>query len=312
MRAVIVLLILLMPTSLFAVEAPEKLNFYTNAGSGVSSVKLSATLHMPRSDKKVAAMVIISSSSGVLDHVEGYYAHRLVQSGIAALVVDSFAPRNITRISNNQSLLSSWAMENDAFAALSELRKDNRIDPNKIGVMGVSKGGTVAQNSAFTFRQGARHTGSLAFALHVSIVPDCVTHQFSHAATTGAPILYMLAELDDLTPSKPCLEYADRIKEAGNNSVSVKVYSGQHHGWEVIGPVLNVKTTENYSACAAMVDVNGDYTIKSNNKRIGRWQAGEWMKQNCVTHGAHVGGGTERQKKQATADLLSFLKQNGF
>ena len=62
----------------------------------------------------------------------------------------------------------------------------------------------------------------------------------------------MLAELDDLTPSRPCLEYADRIKAAGNLNVVTKVYSGQYHAWELTGPVLHEKKIENYSACAAM------------------------------------------------------------
>ena len=288
----------------------EHLKFDTNPAPGVSLVKLTATLYMPKSDKPVATMVIIHSSSGVLDYVEGHYAKSLFQNGIAALVVDSFTPRKLSSISKDQSLLSSWAMENDAFAALAELKKDPRIDPNRIGIMGVSKGGIVAQNSAFLLRRNTRRTGNAAFALHVPIVPDCVTQQFRNVATTGAPIFYMIAELDDLTPSKPCLEYIDRMKAAGNSNVSVKVYPGQHHGWELVGPVIYLKNTENYSACVSMIEDSGDYTIK--NKTIDKWHAGEWMKQNCVTRGVHVGGGTEKQKKQATADLISFLKQNGF
>lgn len=311
MRLIVLLLTLPLPTPLLA-DTTEKLNFYTNVGSGVSTVKLAANLYMPKSERKVAAMIIISSSSGVLDNIEGYYARSFVESGIAALAVDSFKPRRVSRTSSDQSLVTSWAMENDAFAALLVLKKDSRIDPDRIGVIGVSKGGTVAQNSAFTLRRGGRHTGTLAFALHVAIVPDCVTQQFRNAATTGAPLLYMLAELDDLTPSKPCLEYADRIRGSGNKNVEIKVYAGQHHGWEVIGPVIAAKDTENYSACAAMIDDNGDYTIKANNRSVGRWQAGAWMKQNCVTRGAHVGGGTQKQKQLATNDLIAFLKRNGF
>ena len=120
----------------------------------------------------------------------------------------------------------------------------------------------------------------------------------------------MLAELDDLTPSKPCLEYADRIKTAGNSNVATKVYTGQYHAWELTGPVLQEKKIENYSACAAMIEDNGDRTMKVTNKVVGGWNVSKWMKENCVTRGAHVGGGTEKQKKQATADLISFLRKD--
>jgi hypothetical protein len=73
----------------------------------------------------------------------------------------------------------------------------------------------------------------------------------------------------------------------------------------LVGPV-------NHSACAAWIKDNGDRTIKATNKVIGSWNVRKWLKQNCMTRGAHVGGGNERRKKQATADLISFLGRNGF
>jgi dienelactone hydrolase len=316
MRIVLVLLPLMVaaafssPASAQSVSV-EQLKFDTNPAPDVTPVRITATLYMPQSTKPVAAMVIVNNSGGVLDRIEGHYSRSLSQNGIAALVVDSFKPRKISSIDENQALVSSWVMENDAFAALAELRKDKRIDPSRIGIMGVSKGGMVAQNTAMMVRRVERRTGSLAFALHVPIVPDCVA-QFRNAATTGQPIFYMVAELDDLTPSKPCLEYAERMKEAGNKNVTVKVYPGQYHAWELTGPIIHEKKIENYSACAATIEDNGDRTMKTTNKIIGGWNVSKWSKQNCVTHGAHVGGGTEKQKKQATADLISFLKQNGF
>jgi dienelactone hydrolase len=289
----------------------EQLKFYTNPAPDVTPVKITATLYLPQSDKAVAAMVIVNSSGGVLDRIEGHYSRSLTQNGIAALVVDSFRPRKISNIDENQELVSSWVMENDAFVALAELNKDKRIDPNRIGIMGVSKGGLVAQNAAMLVRRELRRTGSLAFALHVPIVPDCVA-QFRNAETTGRPILYMLAELDDLTPSKPCLEYADRIKAAGNSNVVTKVYPGQYHAWELTGPILHEKKLENYSACAAMIEDNGDRTMRATNKVVGGWTVSKWMKQNCVVRGGHVGGGSEKQKQKATVDLIVFLKDHSF
>jgi dienelactone hydrolase len=166
----------------------EHLKFDTNPAPDVTPVKVTAILYMPQSDKPVAAMVIVNNSGGVLDRIEGHYSRSLSQNGIAALVVDSFKPRKISNIDENQALVSSWVMENDAFAALAELRKDKRIDPTRIGIMGVSKGGLVAQNAAMLVRRELRQTGGLTFALHVPIAPDCVA-QFRNAATTGGPDL---------------------------------------------------------------------------------------------------------------------------
>ena len=291
--------------------AVEQLAFETNPGPNVKPVKLEAKLYLPQSNAPLPAMVIINSSGGVLDQVEGYYARELVKHGIAALVVDSFKPRGVRNVTADQNLVTSWLMENDAFAALAELQKDKRIDATRIGLMGVSKGGLVAQNAAFTIRRELRRTGTASFAIHVPIVPDC-TAQFRTAATTGKPILYILAELDDITPSKPCLEYAERIKSAGNPDVAAKVYRGAHHGWEFVGPLLTMAKAENYSKCSAFIEDNGDRTMTATNQRVGEWQLSSWMTKNCIFRGAHYGGGTNSLKRQATDDLISFLKQNRF
>src|SRR4051794_25466337 len=155
----------------------EQLSFDSNPGRGAKPAKVTATLYLPKSAGPVPAMVLTSSSGGVLDWIEGYYARALSREGIAALVIDSFKPRGIRNVISSQSAVSSWDMENDAFAALALLGKDARIDATRIGIMGLSKGGLVAQNSAFLIRRQASGTGTLAFALHVPIAPDC-TGQF--------------------------------------------------------------------------------------------------------------------------------------
>ena len=174
-------------------------------------------------------MIIISSSGGVLDFIECYYAREFNKAGIASLVVDSFGPRDVKNVIQDQSLVTSWDMENDAFAALKLLRNDKRIDASHIGIMGVSKGGIVAQHAAIALRQKWRGTGDLAFAVHVPIVPDCAI-QHRDVTTTGKPIFYILAELDDYNSAQFCSDYAARMKAAGNPNVSVKIYKGAHHG----------------------------------------------------------------------------------
>src|SRR5204862_7407283 len=119
----------------------SRLEFATNPANTVKLAKIKATLYVPKRPTPMPAMVIISSSGGVLDFIEGYYARELNKAGIASLVVDSFGSRGVRNVIEDQSLVSSWDMENDAFAALIELRKDSRIDGSRIGIMGVSKGG---------------------------------------------------------------------------------------------------------------------------------------------------------------------------
>jgi dienelactone hydrolase len=291
----------------------EQFEFDTNSAAGVKPARIKATLYLPSTSKPVAAMVIISSSGGVLDWIEGYYAKELSRSGIAGFVVGSFRPRGVTRVIEDQSLVTSWDMENDAFAALSVLRKDKRIDPTRIGIMGLSKGGLVAENSAFIVRQKWRNTGELAFSAHVAIAPDCAA-QHSNASTTGKPIFYMLAELDDYNLAKPCVEYVDRIKASGNPGVTLKVYKGAHHNWEDVRPVSLLARAENYSTCSAIIDDNGEWVMAAG-KGPSLMKAADiyaWRRANCMTVGAHVGGGSEALKREASRDLLAFLRGHGF
>ena len=289
----------------------ESRSFDTNPAPGVLPVTLTAKLYMPQSSRPVAAMVIICSSGGVLDFNEGYYARELSKKGIAALVVDSFTPRGMHDVITNQFAVTSWHMENDAFAALSELQKDKRVDPARIGVMGISKGGIVAQNSAFLVRRTLRGTGVREFALHVPIVPDCAG-QFRDARTTGKPIFYMLAQLDDADPAQLCLDYVRRINVAGNLNATAKVYEGAHHNWENTRPLSYASDAIVGSKCMSLIEENGDRTFTNGNVFVKEKDVAAWMSQNCFTRGEHVGGGTEELKQQRTNDLLVFLSASNF
>src|ERR1043165_6558111 len=120
--------------------------------------RVSGTLHLPlQTDQPFPCMVILTSSAGVQRHREHFYAAALNEAGIGALVVDSFTGRGVRRTVADQTLVSAAQMEGDAYAALALLRSDPRIDPGRIGVMGVSKGGGAALNAAIAVRRRWRN-----------------------------------------------------------------------------------------------------------------------------------------------------------
>lgn len=294
-------------------DAPERVGFHTNPAPGVRPARLAGALHLPAERAgPVPALVLVTSSGGVQRHREGYYAAQLCARGIAALVIDSFGPRGVRSTVADQRLVSAWEMENDAFAALDLLRHDERIDPARIGIMGVSKGGIVAIASAIAVRRAWRGTGGLAFALHVAIVPGC-TVQHRDATTTGAPMLFQLAEHDDYTPAPLALAYARRIRDAGNPRVTVKLYAGAHHGWEAVGPLYPLPRAENFSRCRALVENDGRYWVPQAGRHMSVEDYTEWSRRHCMYVGnTHAGGGTPALKAQATEDLMAFLRANGF
>jgi dienelactone hydrolase len=274
--------------------------------------RLTASLHLPAmSDSPAPCMVILTSSAGVQRHREHYYAQALNEAGTAALIVDSFTGRGVRRTVADQTLVSGAQMEGDAFAALALLRRDPRIDPQRIGVMGVSKGGVATLNTAIAVRQRWRGGFPHLFDLHVAICPGA-TAQHRDPTTHGRPMFFMLAARDDYTPAPLAIEYAERMRAAGNSRIKVKIYGSAHHGWESTGPVFDIKDAENWSCCRNFIEDDGRHFIASVGRAMAEPDYQAWARRHCVTRGARAGGGTTELKQRATADLLGFLTAHGF
>lgn len=273
-------------------------------------LQVKAKLFLPDNAKALMpAMVISPSSAGVKEEREIYYAQQLARVGIAALVVDSFTTRGLTR--GDTTVLSAWPPGNDAVAAFRWLLADGRFKPDRIGVMGVSKGGVVAMNTAEQVRRRWMRMEDIAFAVHVPIVPNC--HLINKSfRTTGAPMFFMLAELDDLTPAQFCVEHAERLRTNGNSKIEVKVYKGAHHGWEKISakPFFDPKFA-NTSRCRVSFDDDGA-ALTPDGKKLPAGGLNDWMRQNCMYFGHHCCAGTPALIKEATGDLIRFLKKHGF
>jgi dienelactone hydrolase len=273
--------------------------------------RVTASLSLPvQAPRPFPCMVILTSSAGVQRHREHYYAQALNEQGVAALIVDSFTGRGVRRTVADQSLVSAAQMEGDAFAALALLKADPRIDPARIGVMGVSKGAGATLNAAIAVRGKWRDEGPL-FDLHVAICPGA-TSQHRDATTHGKPIFFMLAERDDYTPAPLAIAYAERMRAAGNQRIKVKVYAGAHHGWESLGPVFDIRDAENWSCCTNFIENDGRHFVVATGGIMSEPDYQAWARQNCVTLGARAGGGTAELKRRATADLLVFLGAHGF
>lgn len=273
--------------------------------------RVSASFYLPPANAPVACMVLLTSSAGVQRHREHFYAQALNRAGVAALIVDSFTGRGVRRTVADQTLVAAAEMEGDAYAALAWLRADPRIDPARIGVMGVSKGGGVALLTAIAVRQRWRPGFPHLFDLHVAICPGA-TAQHRDPTTHDRPIFFMLAGRDDYTPAPLAVEYAERMRAAGNVRIKVKVYSGAHHGWESIGPVFDIRDAENWSCCRNFIEDDGSHFVVAAERTMSEPEYQAWARLNCVTKGARAGGGTVALRQRATDDLIAFLGAHGF
>ena len=125
-------------------------------------------------------------------------------------------------------------------------------------------------------------------------------------------MFFMLAARDDYTPAPLAIEYAERMRAAGNPRIKVKVYGSAHHGWESIGPVFDIKDAENWSCCRNFIEDDGRHFVVAAGRAMSEPEYQAWARRHCVTKGARAGGGTPELKQRSTADLLAFLQAHGF
>ena len=196
-----------------------------------------ATLYMPDGiTGKVPAMVIIHGIGGAYSkdgkkRVYWEYAEELAANGIAAVIVDTHGARGVGVASQmNSTEVSVYSFVADAFAVADLLRTNPRIDPDRIGIMGFSKGGMtalLAEDERFvrTLSKDGR-----AFKLHIPIYPGCQTFP-EKLQPTGAPVMMLLGGKDNFTGIAACVEVGDKLRKAGV-SVTATTYDGAFHSWD--------------------------------------------------------------------------------
>jgi len=270
-------------------------------------LRIEAELVIPDGDGRVPAMVIAHGSGGV-GRREADWSQVLSDAGVAALAFDSFTPRGIRETATGQDRLPTWNNVVDALAALRFLAAHPRIDPDRIGVMGFSRGGSVALLTTFEPVRAAVVPGATRFAAHVALYPPCNV-RYHAPPVTGAPIAFLLAGSDDYTPIGFCDGYIDWFRARGAD-VTVRVYPGANHGFDGPAAPRWNPNIDSYAAC----DVGFDIPSWTMQHRFGRERmtppALRAYLESCRRRGATVGGDAAATR-QARIDLLAFLRAHG-
>jgi TPR repeat protein/dienelactone hydrolase len=278
------------------------------AGREMREDRITADLFRPKRDGKVPAAVIINSSGGVTAHTELFYGRLLASNGVAALVVDSFMPRGVRRTTDDQSRVWQLQSNSDAVAGYRWLAAQSWIDSSRIIVMGMSRGGHAALAMALeTDRKRANVAREVRFAAHIAITPGGCTVPRQDARTTGAPIFFMLADLDDYTPARDCLSYIERMRAAGNSNIQLAVYPGVSHALESIGGLVEDKV-ELWHRCRMEITSDNQWYDRGTNKIVPEREVRAYALRHCIDNAPVTEGGEPRVKWQAVADLLQFLK----
>lgn len=202
------------------------------AGRDGKPASLTGKLRVPAvANGKVPAVVLLHGSggaAGVGSTIDGW-SKELNQLGIATFAIDSFAGRGITSTVMDQTQLGRLNMVADAYRALNLLAQDPRIDPNRIAVMGFSRGAQSALYSAMNRFSGLANN-NVRFAAHVVFYADCTTTYLGDTDVT-APIRILHGVRDNWNAVVPCRAYVERLTKAGRD-VKLTEYADAQHAFD--------------------------------------------------------------------------------
>jgi dienelactone hydrolase len=204
--------------------------FLTGEKNG-KPVMLAGELRIPTPGTDRLAAVVLIHGSGGAGALHERWLQEITGIGGATFLVDSFSGRGIVSTSTDQSQLDSVAMMIDAYRALGALAQHPRIDPNRIVVMGFSKGAVAAVYSSGERFRNLYGPANVEFAAHVGLYTPCNVSYREETKVSGKPIRLFHGIADDWVSIEPCRGYVARLKAAGADAVLTE-YPGAYHAYD--------------------------------------------------------------------------------
>ena len=169
-------------------------------------------------NKKFPLIIGVAGSLGWKSHHLDYL--KMYQDlGFATFELNSFKSRDIESTVGEQNQVTTAAMIVDAYKALETLSKHHSINNDKISITGWSLGGAVTLFSAWLPLKRAINK-DLNFASHLAFYPPCF-FELENLEFSQSPIHILIGEVDDWTPSAPCVDLVNQLSNFSNIDITV-------------------------------------------------------------------------------------------
>lgn len=272
-------------------------------------IVLPATLTLPKDRAgRVGAVILAGDLPGPTAEATKVYGDRLLDSGVAVMSIDSFGARGLKDFNEAVGLATLRQVE-DSYAALGMLRGHPAIDPARIALLGLGRGGTAAIEASLTalrdIARGDAPGGAIGFTAIAALYPICAL-QWRPIESIGKPLLIQVGALDDLSGSAHCEDYARRLRAGNAAGVTLRVYPGLQAAWET--PAFERPEAERLDRCLALLDLDGSLTERATGLRHQRGQISAFL-DNCRLKGRRGGGGEQEIVARAWEDLRAFFRE---
>ena len=274
--------------------------FLTGDSSGKPTA-IMGQLRIAQGVGRLPLVVLQHGSGGFAPNIE-YWSRELNAAGISTFAIDGFTGRGLEEVNSNHALLGRLNFILDIYRSLDVLAAHPRIDPQRIVLMGFSRGGQATLYASLKRFQRMWNKSGVEFVAYLPFYPDCMTTYIGDADIESRPIRIFGGTLDDYNPISVCKDYVERLKAAGHD-VELTEYPNASHAFDnPLGPQP-----------AAVIPTS----VSVRNCRIGEEAGGVLVnletkqpfsyKDTCVAYGPHVGHDPVATEAATTA-VKTFLR----
>jgi dienelactone hydrolase len=178
--------------------------------------------------------VILVAGSGGFNANTDVWDRQFESMGISTFAMDSFAGRGIVSTVVDQSQLGRLNMILDLYRSLAVLATDPRVDPNRIAVMGFSRGCQATLYASLKRFHKLWNPAGVDPAAYIALYPPCVTSYIGDTEC-DQPIRMFHGISDDYVEIAPCRGYFDRLKRTAKDIQMIE-YPDTWHAYDF--PVL--------------------------------------------------------------------------
>jgi dienelactone hydrolase len=274
--------------------------FLAGDRSDAKPTTLGGELSIAQGSGRLPVVILMHGSGGAGGNIE-YWKRQLNALGISTFAIDGMTGRGFTGVGSNQASLGRLNFIMDIYSALDVLAKHPRVDPERIALMGFSRGGQAALYASLERFHRMWNKSGAQFAAYVAFYPDCATTYRDDTALVAKPIRIFHGTPDNYNPVASCKAFVARLKEA-KADVELTEYPHAEHGFDnplASNPARPAATDQSVRDCRIR-EGDGGLLVNEATKEPFTY------KDACVRVGPLVGHDPEATKA-ATIAVTAFL-----
>jgi dienelactone hydrolase len=281
--------------------------FLTGDANG-KQVTVAGEFRIAQGSGKLPVVVMMHGSSGVSATSEAW-EHQFNAMGISTFVIDGFSGRGLTAVGPNQALLGRLNLIVDIYRSLEILAKHPRVDPERIVLMGFSRGGQATLYASLERFHKLWNKSGAQFAAYIPFYPDCSTSYAADTEVAARPIRIYHGTPDDYNPVSSCKAYLARLQEAKRDAVLTE-YPDSAHGFDAgllgLSTVVVSANAQSARNCR-LKEGEGGVLMNDDTKAPFTYQDA------CIALNPHVGGNpaTAQEARKAVSEFLQALLKLG-